>query len=136
MENAKQFEKDMNAANLNLKYLIAAQHRGGTRFPWKLCLCWLIFMGLVFGGAWFGYYSRRELVVFHEVTAGDTLRGLGLHYYGDPAAWHKIFMANRERLMKNDKKVMVGLVVGDRLNIPMSPSQYAKFQQQQNVRSK
>jgi nucleoid-associated protein YgaU len=130
MENIKQFEKDVNPNNLNLKYVVAHQHNEKFMFPWKVCLYWLIFMGIIFGVLWFGYYKRKELVVTHEVTAGDTLRGLGLHYYGDPSAWHKIFTANRDRLMKNDKKVMVGLVLGEKLKIPMSPLQFAKFQKQ------
>ncbi len=50
----------------------------------------------------------------HRVAEGDTLRDLARQYYDDPSQWRQIFLANREKLVRDGR-----LVPGDQIVIPV-----------------
>ena len=129
MAIAQESEKGARSSKLNLKYLVSRQEVSGT--AWQIavgCALAIVFLGLLL---WWGYAKRSELALIHEVSADDSVRSLALHYYDDPNAWQKIFAANRNQLLQGKNVVNYGLHAGQKLKIPMSPAQFAKFRQKQ-----
>jgi nucleoid-associated protein YgaU len=45
----------------------------------------------------------------HTVEAGDTLASIAQQYYGDAAAWRKIFDANKAAIGENPDNIKIGM---------------------------
>ena len=99
--------------SLNLRYIMDKPPR--TPFPWLFCICCLLLSVFIGTGIFMIVDKRRkQTFIIHNVITGDSLRDLACHYYNNPKAWKKIFLANRQNLMNRTT-----LIVGEKLVIPV-----------------
>jgi nucleoid-associated protein YgaU len=104
--------------SLNLAYLTDGEYK--TPFPWCLCIFLCFLLGLTSFGLYLIHKKRTEKkksVIIHCVRSDETLRSLAIRYYGNPAEWQKIFLANRKKLIRRKEGKLQD---GEKLVIPIS----------------